>query len=84
MTNVAYPNGKSVAITYDSAGRQATIADQSGYTVRYHYDALSRLDEVRDTANTLLVSYAYNAIGQLATETRANGSTTAYTYDGEG
>ncbi len=51
VTSAAYPNGKSVAITYDSAGRQATIADQSGYTVRYHYDALGRLDEVRDTGN---------------------------------
>ncbi len=84
VTSAAYPNGKSVAITYDSAGRQATIADQSGYTVRYHYDALSRLDEVRDTGNALLVSYTYDVRGQLATETRANGSTTAYTYDGEG
>ncbi len=32
----------------------------------------------------LLVTYGYNALGQLATETRANGSTTTYTYDGEG
>ena len=74
VTSVAYPNGKSVAITYDAAGRRATVADQTGYTVRYTYDSLGRLDQVRDTANALLVDYGYDALGQLASETRGNGS----------
>lgn len=81
ITSVTYPNGKSITITYDAAGRRATVSDQTGFTVRYSYDTLGRIDQVRDTANALLVDYSYDTIGQLASETRGNGSITDYTRD---
>lgn len=82
LTGVTYPNGKSVTATYDAAGRRLTLSDNAGYTVRYTYDALGRLDQVRDTANALLVDYTYDAANRLTLETRGNGGTVAYTYDG--
>jgi RHS repeat-associated protein/uncharacterized delta-60 repeat protein len=68
------------------AGAPDTSATEN---TRYVYDGLGRLNSVTSTAMaastfapTPLASYAYDADGDLASVTLANGVTTTYFYDG--
>lgn len=83
VTSIAYANGKTVTISYDAAGRRTALTDGT-YTVKYSYDVLGRLAGLRDGSDNLIVNYGYNALGYLASESRGNGDTTAYTYDAAG
>jgi RHS repeat-associated protein len=59
---------------YDSNGSLTT--DETGRT--FKYDAWNRLVEVRNSSNTLLATFRYDALGRRARETR--GSTTTDLY----
>jgi YD repeat-containing protein len=63
------------------------MQDNSGFTLRYLYDAAGRLSELRDETNavdTLIDRYTYDAAGRLQSENKGNGTSTVYSYDGAG
>ncbi|WP_186767770.1 choice-of-anchor D domain-containing protein [Blastopirellula retiformator] len=76
--------------TYDSAGNMLTETDELGNVTTYTYDALSRVTSMTsadpDGAGpqvASVISYTYNAMGFIATET-LNSRTTTYAYNSSG
>jgi RHS repeat-associated protein len=84
LKQITYPSGSYLKYTYDSAGRRIQMVDQTGYTVQFHYDALSRFTGLTDGANQAIVTYSYDLDGRLDSATKANGTSTRYTYDNAG
>jgi YD repeat-containing protein len=81
---MTYPNGLSLTYTYDAAGRETSMTDQSGYTEKYVYDAAGRLSKVTDGSGNLLVSYTYDAAGRVARQVNANGTSTTISHNADG
>ncbi|WP_231607038.1 cadherin-like domain-containing protein [Crocosphaera watsonii] len=81
LTQVSYPNGRSLSYTYDGIGRRTQIQDQDGNTVNYIYYDAGRLTGLTDGENQTIVSYTYDTVGRLSQETKGNGTYTTYTYD---
>ncbi len=84
LTRIAYPGGKFLAFQYDDSGRRTSRTDETGFTLRYEYDATGRLARLRDTGGIQLIAYQYDAVGRLAREDRGNGTSTTYEYDSAG
>lgn len=82
-TKVTYPNGRFLAYAFEN-GRRVRMVDQTGFETRYAYDALGRLDVLRDGAAQLITDYDYDAVGRLSRETRGNGTVTEYVYYDDG
>ncbi|MEQ9264007.1 MAG: DUF6443 domain-containing protein [Balneolaceae bacterium] len=57
-------SGSGVDLTqtakYDTHGRVTEMKDESGVILKYTWDALDRLTEIRDSGNTLLEDYTYS------------------------
>lgn len=81
LKQITYPDGSFLKYTYDSAGRRTQMVDQTGYTVRFHYDTLGRFDGLTDGSNQPIITYAYDLNSRLQLATKANGTSTEYTYD---
>jgi len=84
LTRISYPDGRFLAFQYDDSGRRTSRTDETGFTLRYEYDAAGRLARLRDTAGSQLIVYQYDAAGRLAREERGNGTSTTYEYDSAG
>ena len=84
LTRIDYPNGRWLEYAYDTAGRRTQMEDHSGFVVQYGYDTAGRLSNLRDGADTLLVSYGYDDAGRLNREDKGNGTYTLTTYDEAG
>ena len=84
MTQVTDPSGRYLQFTYSAAGQRLTSTDQTGYTLNYKYNAVGNLSEITDGTGAMIVSYTYNADGQLSLEEMGNGTYTTYTYDANG
>jgi len=76
-------NTSSVATTYDTHSRIATVAYPSGFTVRHAYTGLGYLSEVRNDSTNALYWRAdtINAEGQLTAQTQGNGVPTSQNYN---
>jgi RHS repeat-associated protein len=83
LTKVTYPSGRFLQFTYTN-GRRTQMVDQGGFTVVYHYDAVGRLDSLKDGSGTLIVSYHYDPSGRLDRKVMGNGTSTTYQYDAAG
>lgn len=87
LTQVENPDGGVVEYTYDLAGNRTSVSSRYGpetpKVVSYEYDALNRLSKVTTSANlgSEVTTYGYDAVGNLKTQGRANGTTDRYTYD---
>jgi len=92
LTQVSYPNSDKVSYTYDAAGNRLTQT-VNGTTTSYGYNAAGQLQTVGAT------TYSYDADGNLIgagadsfswdwagrlTAAATGGSTSTYTYDGDG
>ncbi len=75
LTKIMYANGRFLEYTYQN-GRRTRMADQAGFATTYSYDSAGRLDVLRDGNSVLIVDYDYDLSGQLARETRGNGTVT--------
>jgi RHS repeat-associated protein len=84
LTEVEYPNGQTLTFTYNTIGQRTQSVDQTGFTVKYVYDALGRLQELTDGSGNLLVEYVYDAAGNLIQQDNGNGTFAVYRYDGNG
>ena len=58
--------------------------DQTGFTVKYTYDAAGRLSKLTDAGGTLIVQYTYDAAGNLSQKDNGNGTRTVYSHDAAG
>ncbi|MEZ5278474.1 MAG: RHS repeat-associated core domain-containing protein [Opitutaceae bacterium] len=81
VKEVSFPNGHSVSYTYDETGRITQVEDDSGYVVRYAFDDRGDLRALLDEDGNVLTEYSINSLGQLQTESRANGTESSYTFD---
>jgi RHS repeat-associated protein len=84
VTQVSYPNGKSLAYAYDAGGRRSRMTDGIGYTVDYTYDAVGRLRQLSDGAGSPMVTYSYDAVGRVVRSDLGNGTCTTYDFDAVG
>ncbi len=66
---------------YDAASNRERITWPDSQYVTYTYDALNRVDLVRESGSTTLADYAYDNLGRRATLTRGNGSVSTFSYD---
>ena len=66
----------STSLTYDANG--SMTADESGRI--FVYDAWNRLAAVRNTANSPIVGYSYDALGRRIIEDRPNANTVDHLY----
>ncbi len=81
LKTINYPNDRSLTYQYDTAGRRTQVVHQDGFTLNYSYDALGRLELVRDDTNASLVQYMYDKTGRLTREEKGNGTVTTYHYN---
>jgi len=83
------PATANVTYAYDAAGNRMSMSDDSGNSVSYLYDSLSRLtSEARQFAGltgTFTLAYQYNLGGQLKTVSDPGAATSfSYTTDNSG
>lgn len=84
LQRISPPNGRWLEYEYNARGQLTELQDHSGFTVRYLYDTAGRLQELRDGTGRSIVTYEYDATGNLASEIKANGTNTTYEYDSVG
>ncbi|MCG8506344.1 MAG: hypothetical protein MI755_17200 [Sphingomonadales bacterium] len=84
VTSAVRSDGKTTAYAYDTAGNvtKLTYPGADNFFVTYAYDALGRLEEIRDKNTALLADYAYDLLSRRdGLELNANAASTAYAYD---
>ena len=79
LTQVIYPDNKTVTYAYDDLGRLISVTDADNYVTGYTYNSQGILQSVTNGSDTL-VWYDYNPDGTLKRQTNANGTYTEYTY----
>jgi RHS repeat-associated protein len=83
LTETAY--GRSLSYQYDLAGNRTRLTYPDGNYVQYTYDAMNRMDQVRENGATsgagLLADYAYDNLGRRDFLSRGNATNTDWNYD---
>ncbi len=72
---------RTLSYQYDGASNRTRITWPDTQYVTYTYDALNRVDLVRESGTTTLADYNYDTLGRRATLTRGNGAVSTYSYD---
>ncbi|HVH29112.1 MAG TPA: cytochrome c oxidase assembly factor Coa1 family protein [Vicinamibacterales bacterium] len=70
--------GRSVQYEYDAGGRLAHLRDSAYGDEFYDYDAENRLTTVRNGERRVLLVNAYNTVGDIVSQTLANGERLVY------
>jgi len=83
LTKVSYPNGTFLSYKYNAQSQRIQMQDQTGFTVNYTYNPLGQLLKLTDGSGNLIVSYQYDPVGRVASESFGNNAATKYTYDGD-
>jgi RHS repeat-associated protein len=81
LTKIVYPGGRLLEFQYDAAGRRIQMTDQDDYQLKYSYNSLGRLKDLRDRSGAELASYSYDVAGRLSRKNLANRTYTTYEYD---
>jgi YD repeat-containing protein len=79
VTSVRYPDGLEANFSYDEAGNVSAITYPGGLVVRYTYDNRNRLARVAWGENS--ISYRHDAVGNVMSEARSNGTESVYAYN---
>jgi RHS repeat-associated protein len=83
LTEASY--GRTLAYQYDEAGNRTRITWPDANFVEYTYDAVNRMDQVRENGATsgagLLADYTYDSIGRRTAIARGSTAATAIGYD---
>jgi RHS repeat-associated protein len=80
LASVTDAKHRTVAYEYDGHGNRTRLTYPDGYEVRYAYDALNRLTEIREGGLNLLARYAYDALSRRTNVTLGNGVSTEHAY----
>jgi YD repeat-containing protein len=72
--------GRTVKYAYDSSGRLQTVTDPNGAVESYGYNSLNQMTTFTDKRGTLATQNTYNANGQVATQTLADGAVWQFSY----
>lgn len=83
LTETSTMPGVSRALTfaYDAASNRTRITWPDTVFADYTYDAMNRVDVVRENGSTTLADYGYDALNRRASIARGDGSNTSITYD---
>ncbi len=73
--------GQLTTYTYNAAGQKTGETNALGQTTRWEYDANGFLQRVVNANGKTAASYAYDAIGRIASQTDSEGRTVKYQYD---
>ncbi len=75
-------DGRAINYQYDANGNRTSITWPDAFLANYSYDALNRIDTIRESSSTglLLADYDYDAQSQRAQVTLGNGVVTNYDY----
>ncbi|MFN4774237.1 MAG: RHS repeat-associated core domain-containing protein [Pseudanabaena sp.] len=91
LVGVSYADGTYERFTYDAAGQLIEEVARNGVSISYRYDLGGRVTEVRlgdntpnDPNDNPKVSYTYDLVGNLLTETDPYGRKIEYEYDARG
>lgn len=77
----AVQNGKAVAYEYDNAGNRIKLTYPDNSFVIYVYDALNRLDQIKDSTGQILADYSYDQVSRRTQVDLANGTRSSYQHD---
>ena len=79
-------DGRSVTYAYLPDGRMNTVTDMSGNITTYRYDAVGRLDGVKEqvvgTTERWRTRVVFNPNGQVVSSQDGEGNTTTYSWSG--
>jgi RHS repeat-associated protein len=75
-TEITYPNGKTVAQSFDAAGRLASVTDWKHYTTTFGYDVDG--DVTKQIAPGITDSFAFDRTDQMLETTDKAGSTVLF------
>ena len=73
--------GRTLSYQYDEASNRTRVTWPDANYVQYTYDAMSRVDLVRENEAITLADYNYDAQSRRASIARGNGAVTNYGYD---
>jgi len=62
LLTTTYPGSQVVGNEYDKAGNRTKLTYTDGSWIRYTYDALNRMDQVKDQNDNVLADYTYDAL----------------------
>ncbi len=82
LTSIIDPNGNTVSLTLDPAGKLTQVTDPVGRSLALSYDGSGRIATITDPIGRS-VQYSYNSQGTLANVTNPAGGITQYTYDSQ-
>jgi YD repeat-containing protein len=80
VTRAKDNRGRYVTYQYDPSGRLVLVEDSSGRVERYSYDPKDQMLTVEDGAGQVLLTNEYDAEGNVARQTLADGRVLAYRY----
>ncbi|MEL7641055.1 MAG: RHS repeat-associated core domain-containing protein [Solidesulfovibrio sp.] len=82
ITHIAYADGQTLGIAYDTADNATSVTYPGGLTVTTTYDGLNRPTGVSFGSQSLTL--AYDASGHLTGESRSSGVQSLYGFDASG
>lgn len=80
VTKITYADGSSISYGYDLNGNLASRQDSQSGKVNFTYDSLNRVVKETPPSTTGVITYAYDAVGNLTTVSDES-KTTSYEYD---
>jgi RHS repeat-associated protein len=84
LTSTKDADGNSTKYVYDLANEKTEVEPASGGDQYRYYTLDGLLWYEKDGDGNAVVTYGYNALNQVTSESDAKGSLTTYTYDGDG
>ncbi|MFF7183582.1 hypothetical protein [Streptomyces sp. NPDC008121] len=84
VTQVAYPDGKTLSQTFDNLGQLTSATDAAGAATEYTYNADGTMKSAKQTSATgapmAEAAYTYDSLGRVISIERGNGVTTRFEY----
>jgi YD repeat-containing protein len=84
LSTLTDPINRTLQFTYDSAGNLISSKDAKGNTMRYEYDANSRVTRIVDGRQKNLLINEYDSEGRVKTQTNGRNFKWAFIYDPAG
>jgi RHS repeat-associated protein len=74
-------NEKTINYTYDDMANSTRLTYPDGDFITYVYDALNRLDQIKDSVDLVIADYTYDSLSRRTQLDLSNGTQTTYAYD---